>query len=58
MPTVGGKKYPYTPTGIAMAQNKAQKQGKQVDYSTQTKTVAQKPIRTSTLYRHLITRII
>ena len=47
MPKVGGKKYPYTPKGIAMAKNKAKKEGKKVDYSKKKKKVAKKPMRKS-----------
>jgi hypothetical protein len=39
MPKVGGKHYPYTPKGIAMAKNKAKKEGKKVDYSKKKKKV-------------------
>ncbi len=49
MPKVGGKHYPYTPKGIAMAKNKAMKEGKKVDYSKKksTKKVTKKPMRKS-----------
>ena len=48
MPKVGGKHYPYTPKGIAMAKNKAKKEGKKVDYSKKKKKkVTKKPMRKS-----------
>ena len=42
MPNVGGKEYPYTAKGMAMAKNAAKKTGKKMVVKKQTKRMGKK----------------